>query len=138
MSRDPEEQFRTIIRKDGRFPEEAFEFLYEGLKFTSHRVYGARKDDSAKHVTGQQLCEGLRDLALHTWGLLASSVLASWNIKSTRDFGEMVFLLVKHGLMGKRDEDLIEDFDDVFPFSSAFGRYEVSLTGTETANETGS
>ena len=70
---------------------------------------------------------GLRALALEHWGPLAQAVLSSWNIRETRDFGEMVFLQIRMGLMGKQDSDQIEDFDDVYDFHEAFGTYEVPL-----------
>ena len=60
-------------------------------------------------------------MALIRWGLLARSVLERWNIKRTRDFGEIVFLLVNNGWMQKEPQDRIEDFDNVYDFSEAFG-----------------
>ena len=78
-------------------------------------------------VTGQQLCEGLRALALESWGPLAQTVLNRWKIRGTRDFGEMVFLLIELGLMGKQDSDRVEDFDDVYDFGEAFGAYEIPV-----------
>ncbi len=124
------EKLRRIeraIRDDGRYPPAAFEFLQRGLEYTTRMVYGNELPEGPHHVTGQQLCEGLRRLALETWGRLAPLVLASWNITRTRDFGEMVFLLVDMGLMGKQESDRIEDFDDVYSFHEAFGRYEIPL-----------
>ena len=84
-----------------------------------------------RHVSGQQLCEGLRLLALESWGSLAQAVLASWNIRTTRDFGEMVFLLIRLGLMGKQDSDRIEDFGNVYDFNQACGVYEIQLDNLE-------
>jgi len=72
-------------------------------------------------VTGQQLCLALRDLAKERWGLLAQTVLARWNIHSTLDFGNMVFLQIQSGHMGSTPEDSLEDFRDVYDFSEAFG-----------------
>jgi uncharacterized repeat protein (TIGR04138 family) len=86
-------------------------------------------------VTGQQPCEGLRDLALECWGPLALSVLRSWNITSTRDLGEMVFLLVHKQMMGKRDSDRIEDFDQVFDFNEVLGGYQVRAGSPESESE---
>jgi len=75
-----------------------------------------------RHVSGNQLCWGLRDLALRRWGLMASAVLRQWRIRSTRDFGAMVFALVNAGLLQKQPNDEIDDFDDVFDFDAAFDR----------------
>ena len=122
-------RFEEVINRDGRYPPEAYEFLHRGLEETTRTVYGEQSEQGPRHVTGQQLCEGLRRLALRQWGSLAQEVLTRWNIHSTRDFGEMVFLLVNADLMGKRDSDRVEDFDDVYGFDDAFGSYEIQLDG---------
>lgn len=83
----------------------------------------------SRHINGPQLCRGLRDLALQKWGLMASVVLARWNIRSTRDFGVMVFALVEEGILRKCRHDRIDDFDDVFDFEDAFDRaYHIRMS----------
>ena len=121
------EQIEQAIREDGRYPPEAYEFLHRGLEHTTRVVYGDEAPEGPRHVSGQQWCEGLRELALQTWGPLAPVVLRSWRIRTTRDFGEMVFLLIGLGLTGKQDSDRIEDFDNVYDFAEAFNSYEVAL-----------
>lgn len=127
MDSNATEHFEQAIRKDGRYPPEAYELLRHGLEHTAQVVHGIEPAEGPRHVSGQQLCHGLRDLALEMWGSLAQTVLRTWNIRSTRDFGEMVFLLIHLGLMGKQDSDCIEDFDNVYDFDEAFGSYEISL-----------
>jgi uncharacterized repeat protein (TIGR04138 family) len=81
-----------------------------------------------RHVSGEDLCWGLRDLALEQWGWMASTVLHHWGIRSTKDFGRMVFALVKNGLLQKQPEDCIEDFNDIYDFAKALeGSYRISL-----------
>jgi len=127
MDTDTAEHFARAIRQDGRYPPEAYEFLHRGLEYTTRMVYGGQEVAGPRHVSGQQLCEGLRRLALELWGPLAPLILRRWNINRTRDFGEMVYLLIDLGLMGKQDSDRIEDFDDVYDFDQAFGSYEIPL-----------
>jgi uncharacterized repeat protein (TIGR04138 family) len=129
MDAETVERFEQAIRDDGRYPPAAFAFLHRGLELTTRQVYGSDPPEAPHHVSGQQLCMGLRALALGHWGPLARAVLSSWNIRATRDFGEMVFLLIELGLMGKQDSDRIEDFDDVYDFEKAFEAYEVPLDG---------
>lgn len=120
------QRFEQLIRTDGRYPLEAYEFLYRGLDRAARARHGEAGDEAApRHVSGQELCFALRELALEQWGALARTVLTRWNIARTRDFGEMVFLLVEHGLLGKQDSDRIEDFDDVYDFAASFERYEI-------------
>ena len=71
-------------------------------------------------MSGQQLCEGLREYALQQWGYLARTVLRRWNITSTVDFGKIVFALVEIGQMQKTDDDTLDDFRNVFDFRAAF------------------
>jgi uncharacterized repeat protein (TIGR04138 family) len=73
-----------------------------------------------RHVSGEELCHGLRELALRRWGLLASTVLRSWNIRCTRDFGLLVFELIRQGRLQKQPGDSIEEFEDVYDFRAAF------------------
>ena len=129
-----EKTLEQVVADVGFFPREAYEFVQQGLGFTAHRIHGeARAADErpSRHVTGQQLCEGLRDYALAQWGLLARAVLRRWNITSTTDFGRIVFALIEAGQLQKTDEDTLDDFKQVFDFRSGFdAAYRI---GSETA-----
>jgi len=116
------EGMTRLILDDGRYPLDAFEFLHEGLELAGRRVYGNKAEPARgrRHVTGAQLCEAARDLALERWGPLALTVLRRWRIGSTIDFGHMVYLLVNNDFMQKTDEDSLEDFRDVYDFGAAF------------------
>ncbi len=108
------------------YPLDAFLFVQQGLDFTARRIHGAPRcdDDDAehasRHVTGQQLCLGLRDYAIKEYGLLARTVLRRWNIQRSEDFGRIVFAMVENDLMHKTDHDDLADFIDVFDFDEAF------------------
>ena len=121
----PEENKKTIeqvIVEDGRYHMEAFRFLHEGLSRAVSTVYDDPQAPTGHHVTGRQLCESIRDLALDRYGLMAPSVLRRWGVRGSIDFGNMVYLLIKHGLMRKTEEDSIEDFRDVFDIESGFDK----------------
>ena len=106
---------------DNRYPLEAVQFVREGLNHAVAKFHrDGAKAGTVRHVSGAQLCEGLRELALKRWGLMAQSVLERWNIKRTRDFGEIVFLLVDNDWMQKEPHDSVEDFDNVYDFKEAF------------------
>jgi len=125
MSEEPTKSIEEIIREDGRYPPEAYAFLDEALQKAVREVHGEGVPPSERrHVTGQQLCESLRQMALRRWGALAKTVLARWNIHATIDFGNMVYLLIQHGVMRKTESDSIEDFRDVYDFDEAFRREE--------------
>jgi uncharacterized repeat protein (TIGR04138 family) len=107
----------VIDRLRRRYPsyhETAYLFILSALQYTIDRI------GEPRHITGRELAEGSRDLAIERWGLMARSVLAFWGIRSTRDLGEIVFALVECGVLVKRDDDLLEDFDCVYSFDDAF------------------
>jgi uncharacterized repeat protein (TIGR04138 family) len=73
-----------------------------------------------RHISGRELCWGLRDYALERWGLLARTVLESWRVKGTHDFGRIVFGFIDFDLMRKQPEDEVDDFREVYSFVEAF------------------
>ena len=109
-----------VVRSDPRYAYEAYEFVYASLRHTQRRLgreppaetQQSREGDY--HVSGPQLLEGVRDLALREFGLMARTVFRSWGINSTADVGEIVFNLVAANLMSKTDEDDREDFRNVY------------------------
>ncbi|MEM6329049.1 MAG: Minf_1886 family protein [Planctomycetota bacterium] len=72
-----------------------------------------------RHITGQDLCEAIRRYALSQYGLLARCVFDHWGIRTTDDFGEIVFNLIDIGQMRKTENDRREDFSGVFEFEQA-------------------
>jgi len=77
-------------------------------------------EKAPRQISGAELSDGLRKSALQEFGPLAKTVLNRWGVRTTRDFGEMVFVLLDAGLLGKTDEDRIEDFDNLYNFDDAF------------------
>ena len=121
-SKDPAKaKVRPPMLEYGAYPPEAYDFVQQGLSFTVQQIHNrVAKPRASKHVSGQQLCEGIRQYALAQYGMLAATVLRLWNINSTLDFGRIVFALIEAGHMQKTDEDTIEDFRNVYDFKAAF------------------
>jgi len=111
------EDLEKIARKDGRFSPQALKFVYEGLSYSKSQK---KSPSTPVHIKGQNLCEGLRELAIEKWGRLAMLVLTTWGVKTTRDFGEIVYLMIKHKWMSIQPTDSIEDFNDVYDFKTVF------------------
>lgn len=116
---------RTVVR-GSRYPLEAFLFVQRGLDHTVRKLHG-EPDPAGKssqmdnrHVSGRDLCHGLREYAIQEYGLLARAVLRRWGIYASEDFGHIVFAMVDAGLMHKTDEDTIDDFIGVIDFAEAF------------------
>ncbi len=130
MSASADTFWELIKDHAGPYPPQAFVFVQEGLRHTVSTIFGESSDDEPdlgslegeRHVSGQQLCMGLRDYAQQEYGLLARTVLESLAVRRTEDFGRIVFAMVEAGLMRKTDEDSLVDFEDVFDFDEVFGR----------------
>jgi len=108
-------RIEEIAAEDGRYKPAAFNFVLEGLDYTIKNL-----TKQPGHVSGQTLCEGLKRLALEKWGRLAMLVLNSWGIKSTRDFGEIVYLMIENEWMSAQPGDKIDDFNDLYDFKAVF------------------
>ena len=51
---------------------------------------------------------------------MAKTVLNSWGIRGTADFGEIVFNLIRIGQMRKTPSDARVDFENIYDFDVAF------------------
>ena len=111
-----------ILARDSRYALGAYLFLYEALAFTQKKF--SRDDPNLnqeeRHVSGQELLEGIRDYAAQAFGPLAPTVFRNWGLSSGQDFGEIVFNLVENDLLRKTDQDRREDFAEGFDFDTAF------------------
>jgi len=114
------ETLEQIAGQDGRYDPRALKFVYEGLATTIEKL---RRDEDAehpRHIAGQELAWGLTEVAMQRWGRLAKLVLARWGVRTTRDFGEIVYLMIAHQWMTSQETDTIDDFNDVFDFTEIF------------------
>jgi len=108
---------QEIAKNDGRYSLRAFGFVHEGLEFTVKKFHGIDKPtDELHHISGKQLCEGLAEFAADKWGRMAKVTLNQLGIKSTNDFGNIVYLMVENKWMHARPEDSIEEFNSVYDF----------------------
>jgi uncharacterized repeat protein (TIGR04138 family) len=125
----------AVLARDPRYSIHAYAFVFEALEYTKNlkrrsqgrprtvsQIVRARSSASSRHVTGRELCEGARRLALDHYGLMALTVLKLWGIRSTADLGEMVYNLIAVGDLEKTPTDSRADFDNVYDFDHAFRR----------------
>lgn len=120
-------KLEEVVLKDPRYAYEAYEFLFKSLQFTQ-KMLGREPPEDAEnlanvdrrhHVSGPELLEGIRVLALREFGMLARTVFHLWGIDRTDDFGEIVFNLVNAELMSKTAEDNRRDFHGVYDLDEA-------------------
>lgn len=129
---DPSHPIAKLLKEDRRYKIDAYAFVFEALNFAHTKLgLGTEREgepeeteseestrEIERHLTGQQLCEAIRQYALEQYGYMAKCVLNSWGVNTTGDFGEIVFNLINIGQMRKTPEDRREDFDDVFDFET--------------------
>ena len=127
-----------VVRRDPRYAYEAYEFMFAALNHTQKMLGRQPREEELAavgpqhHVTGRELLEGVRDLALREFGLMARTVFRMWGIDRTDDFGEIVFNLVEANLMSKTDEDERADFADVYDLDQALVHdYRIELDEVE-------
>jgi uncharacterized repeat protein (TIGR04138 family) len=139
---DPSHPIAKLLKEDRRYKIDAYAFVFEALNYAHNRL-GMGTDrpaeseeeneegsgrETERHLTGQQLCEAIRLYALEQYGYMAKTVLNSWGVTKTGDFGEIVFNLIGIGQMRKTPDDRREDFDDVFDFDTDLQeRFKISL-----------
>jgi uncharacterized repeat protein (TIGR04138 family) len=100
--------------KHPRYQETAYVFVLSALHFVLERL------PEPRHISGRELAEGVRDLALDRFGPMARTVLEHWGIHRTADVGELVFALVDCGILIKQEDDDLADFEGIFEFEEAF------------------
>lgn len=118
---DFREAVRGIYARDSRYPVEAYTFVREALDFTT-KTLNKPVENQKKHVTGNELLDGIREYAIREFGPMAATVFKTWGISKTEDFGEIVFNLVESGVLGKTDADRKEDFNNGYDFFNTFNK----------------
>lgn len=109
-----EEVLSRLRERHPRYHEAAYFFILSALHHVLEQLRQPR------HISGRELAEGVRDLALRRYGPMARTVLGHWGIEGTHDVGEIVFALVDAGVLLKEDEDSPRDFDAVYDFEEVF------------------
>lgn len=130
------ERIEHIAREDGRYAPAAFYFINEVVavtvkwlqsgEMTPRDVTASRGEGGNNfHISGYELLEGMRRLALERWGMMACSVLACWGIHRSEDVGEIVFLMVDDPLLQwkRREADTKADFADGYDFARVFAAW---------------
>ncbi len=108
-----------------KYPRGAYRFVFEALRKTQEsldRPQPTEDNEECAHISGQELLEGIRKLAVRQFGLMSTTVFRQWGIRTTRDFGRLVFDLIERGDMRKTERDSIADFDGIYRFEDAFDR----------------
>lgn len=112
-----EEGLERIRAKDSRYDRDAYEFVRDALDHTRKMI---GKERPGQHVSGQELLNGIRDLALIKFGPMAITVFEEWGIRRCSDFGDIVFNMIEAELLAKEKKDSRDDFGGGYDFYEAF------------------
>jgi uncharacterized repeat protein (TIGR04138 family) len=114
-----DEALELIIRTDNRYHRDAYHFVRHALDRTK-KIFVRTQCGERSHVSGPELLEGIRQLALEEFGPMVITVFAEWGVHRGEDFGEIVFNMVETGLLGKTEKESRADFAGGYTFEEAF------------------
>lgn len=124
-------KLEQVLAHDQRYSREAYVFVREALDFTQKLIL--RENQGAlRHVSGQELLEGIRQFALQQFGPMAATVFESWGVTRCSDFGEIVFNMVEASLLAKTEKDTRDDFQNGYDFIDAFQKPYLPRSKAET------
>lgn len=112
----------TVTNRSGKrsYHAQAYKFVFSALRFTQEQLGRDGATEETGHISGRELLDGVRALGKQHFGMLAVSVFHTWGIRSTDDFGRIVFELIDRGEMRKTANDQLADFCDVYDFEKVF------------------
>ena len=116
-----------ILRKDLRFKEDAYLFVMAAIGRTLRAL------EEPRHVSGSELLASIRTEAEDQFGPMAVTVFQHWGIKNSLDFGEIVFNMVREGILSKKEDDQLDDFRDSVFFENLFDH----VSGYQLSSEKG-
>ena len=114
MPSNLEDRLKCVAARDGRYHINASRFVYEALDYTVKQL------EKKRHISGRELLEGIKNLAIEQFGALAIMVFDVWGLHKTDDFGNIVFNLVEAEMMSRSEDDTRDDFHDVYKFRDVF------------------
>src|SRR5689334_6974028 len=110
----------SLARRYRRYSRDAFRFVCQVYRALRERL------SSGGHVvrnpTALELCEAIRVTAIEHYGFMAATVLRSWGVRRTEDFGELLIALVRSGLLAGPPASTLDEFRSVFDFDHGFER----------------
>ena len=114
---NPDAAIAELAADDGRYAPSAYFWLLNSLNRLLEKV--VEEEKGLRHVGGEELAVFLVSQAIADFGPLAQEVLHLWGIRKTLDFGEIVYALIRAGLLSKTGHDHLSDFDGVCDLDEA-------------------
>ncbi len=116
--------FDLVASQATAYPRQAFVYVCNAVQVIANEIAAdhAKKSNSSRtrHISGQELAHGLKNLLMKDFGRMAIDVLNEWNIHTTMDFGNIVYDLVAVRLLSVSPHDSPDDFADLYDFKEVF------------------
>jgi uncharacterized repeat protein (TIGR04138 family) len=136
----PDRDLAEVARSNPQYAYEAYEFvLLQALRHTQKLLgrapaepEGEQLEAAQLDVSSAELLEGIRDLALREFGMMARTVFHRWGIDRTDDIGRIVFNLVEGGMIIMTEEETLDHFHNVYDLDEVLVKqYQIRLEGAE-------
>jgi uncharacterized repeat protein (TIGR04138 family) len=108
------EGVERIVEKDRRFGKDSYLFVMQALDRVMRHLREPR------HISAQELLNGIQTEARSQFGPMAQSVFHYWGIHESLDFGHVVFNMVHAGILAKQESDTLSDFKNDLFFERLF------------------
>ena len=115
-----EDRIQEVRMRDHRFSRNAYYFVLDALDYTMANLGKDQLTGEDRHVGGKELLLYIQEFASDQFGPMAPVVFEQWGIRSSEDFGEIVFNLIDAELLSRRPTDSRLDFVDGFDFQAVF------------------
>jgi uncharacterized repeat protein (TIGR04138 family) len=115
-----EDKIQNVRRRDRRFSRNAYYFVLDALDYTMTHLGRDELTGEDRHIGGKELIGGIREYAADQFGPMATIVFERWGVRSSADFGEIVFNLIDAELLSRRPTDSRLDFVDGTDFRETF------------------
>ena len=107
-----EEAINQLIARHPEYAAEAYYFMRNAIDYAAEQL---NKSDQSPHLSAEELYLGACAYALDEYGPLARHLLASWNLRSSHDFGCIVYNLIEAGIFGRQNSDRQDEFEHLTP-----------------------
>ena len=105
------QSIQEIVQKDNRYHADAYDFVNKAVSYTVRKMSRTDRPRGSRHVTGQELVNGIMEHAVEQYSFLAPEIFLFWGVTSGPDIGNIVYNMIAVELLSASPEDSKSDFD---------------------------
>ena len=106
-------KFYFKLSEDGNeeYPIEAYNFVFDTIVYVSRmESFGGSDIKKDHHLSPEKICSLVTSRLDREFGIYVNLVLKTWQVKSSRDIGKIVFTLSDYKCLKLKGSETIEDF----------------------------